>query len=161
MGYDLTALNPELTGDDKRFHFGAFSWGPLLEACGYLFPCLSRGGQWYCLWGADPRMPEGDTYPRLLSNDGFVVTADEAKIMARMARNFVAIQRSLPEDHRGSGTSSTQMMFKREDIEQILMKAMSGITDDRPWPVKIRDDFTEKYERFAVWAEKSGGFEIW
>jgi hypothetical protein len=29
------------------------------------------------------------------------------------------------------------------------------------WPVKIRTDFTDRFEAFADWAEKSGGFQIW
>jgi hypothetical protein len=156
LGYDLSPKNTKL----EAFHFGAFSWGPLLEACGYLFPCIQDGGRWYCVWGTDPRMPEGDTYPTLLSNDGFTVTAEEAKIMARIARNVVAVQRSLPEENRGHGTTATQMEFRREDVQELLMRAMSGAAPG-PWPVKIRDDFTEKYEQFADWAEQSGGFEIW
>lgn len=32
---------------------------------------------------------------------------------------------------------------------------------DERWPVKLRDDFVEKYERFAEWAERSGGFKIY
>ena len=154
MGYDLSPVNKDV----DSFHFGAFSWGPLLDACGYLFPCVRNGGERYCVWGVDARMPEGDDYPRLLSNDGFLVTSEEAKVMARCARNFVAVQRSLPDAHRGSGTTSTQVAFERKDVEELLIRAMSGATPG-PWPVKIRDDFTEKYEKFADWAEQSGGFE--
>jgi len=86
MSYDLTPVNEEA----GPFRFGAFSFPVLLEACGYLFACIHNGAKWYCAFGADPRMPEGDEYPRLLSNDGFAVTAEEARIMARVARNFVA-----------------------------------------------------------------------
>jgi len=43
MGYDLTPKNKKLEG----FHLGAFSWGPLLEACGYLWPMAQNGAQWY------------------------------------------------------------------------------------------------------------------
>ena len=65
------------------FYLGAFSWPILLHACGYLFACVQQDGpKWYCLCGLDPRMPEGDEYPRLLSNDGFSVTDEEAKIIA-------------------------------------------------------------------------------
>lgn len=84
MGYDLSPKN-EAAGD---FHFGAFSFPVLLEACGYLFSSISRGGQWYCAFGNDPRM--GDTYPMILSNDGFPVTEEEAKIMARDRAQFRA-----------------------------------------------------------------------
>jgi hypothetical protein len=157
MGYDLKADNAAA----KSFHFGAFSFRVLLAECGLLWPVAHNGGQWYCVWGADPRMPEGDTYPRLLSNDGFHVTADEARIMARVARNFVAIQRSLPEDNRGRLTTKTQVEFRKADVMEMLMLAMSGARKTGPWPEKIRDDFTDMFERFADWVEKSGGFEIW
>ncbi len=128
MGYGLSPNNNEL----DSFHFGAFSFPVLLEACGYLFPCIHDGGSWYCAFGTDERMPTGDTYPRLLSNDGFKVTAEEARIMARVARNFVAIQRTLP-DYGGKEN----------------------------WPIKMRTDFTDKFEQFAEWAEKSEGFAVW
>lgn len=154
MGYDLAAKNED-AGD---FHFGAFSFPILLEACGYLWPCIHNGGQWFCVFGADPRMPEGDTYPQLLSNDGFEVTDEEAKIMARIARNFVAVQRRLPDENKTEDTRS-KVEFRKDDIQKMLIKAMSGGTTD-PWPVKIREDFTDKFEKFADWAEKSGGFAI-
>ena len=154
MGYDLESKN------NGSFHFGAFTFPVLLDACGYLWPCIGSGSQWYCVWGADSRMPDGDDYPRLRSNDGFEVTEEEAKIMARVARNFVAIQRSLPETHRGTGTADTQVEFKREDIAKSLMKGMFG-GPDGPWPRKVRDDFVDRFEEFAEWAEDSGGFAIW
>lgn len=137
MGYDLSANNPEL--DD--FHFGAFSWTVLLETFGSLFPSIHKDGQFYVVLGADPRMPEGDQGSRLSSNDGFPVTDEEAKIMARMTRNYVLIQRSLDDTHKTDTTGP--MPFKE------------------PWPCKIRADWVDKYEQFADWAEKSGGFAIY
>jgi hypothetical protein len=126
MGYHLRPKNEST----DAFYFGAFSFPVLLESCGYLFLCVQVGARWCYAPGADPRM--GSIYPRLLTNDGFPVTDDEARIMARMARNFVAIQRSLPDDQ-----------------------------PEHERPMKIRKDFTDKFEQFAEWAEKSGGFEIW
>jgi hypothetical protein len=117
MSYDLCPKKKE-AGD---FRFGAFSWPVLLEACGYLFPCVHGQGQ-YC--------SVDDKWVMLGTNDGFKVSADDAKLMARCARNFVAIQRGLPSDHI-----------------------------DR-FPPKIRTDFVDRFERFAEWAEKSGGFSI-
>lgn len=138
MGYTLNPANENL----DAFKFGAFSFPVLLsEACGYLFPCVrSPAGSWFCLFGADERMPLGDDYPKLLSNDGFLVTEEEAKIMARMAENFVAVQRSLPSGQEDSGIGAPEYQ--------------------RPWPRKIREDFVDKFEAFSEWAPKSGGFEI-
>lgn len=151
MGYDLIANNSD-AGD---FHFGAFSFPVLLEACGYLFTSIHQSGQWYCAFGADERM--GTSYPRLISNDGFPVTADEARIMARMARNFVTIQRTLSDDNKTEDARS-KPEFQREDVEKALIRGMFGGQDK--WPVKIRSDFTDKFEQFAEWAEKSEGFAI-
>ncbi len=159
MGYDLRPKNNK-AGD---FHFGAYSFPVLLDFCGHLWPCIHNGGQWYCAFGVDPRMPQGDTYPRILSNDGFKVTAEEARIMARVARNVVAIQRTLPDptpEELATAGVRQKMAFKREDVEALLMKALGGSVPG-PWPVKIRADFTDQFEKFADWSERSGGFEIW
>lgn len=157
MSYDLKPRNKKV----EWFRMGAFSFPILLEACGALFPCIHNGGQWYCAFGVDPRMPQGDSYPTILSNDGFTVTADEARIMARIARNVVAIQRTLPDpspEELASAGISQKMSFRREDVERLLLHAMSGAKDH--WPLKIRTDFTDQFERFAEWADRSGGFEI-
>jgi len=155
LSYDLIPKNKEV----GSFDFGAFSFPILLEACGYLFACIQNGGQWYCTFGLDPRMPKGDTYPKLLSNDGFRVTAEEARIMARVARNFVAVQRSLPDENLAKGSIEGQKEFRKEDVLEALMRGMHG-GQPGPWPKKIRTDFTDRFEKFAEWAETSGGFEI-
>lgn len=151
MGYDFRPKN-KAAGD---FALGAFTWPVLLEAAGYLFPSIHSGGQYYAVTDTDPRF-RGD-YPGILANDGFKVTADEARILARIARNFVAIQRSLPEEHR-----SQELMHKAGGITRDdLIAALTGPGKPAVWPAKVRDDFVEKVEQFAAWAEKSGGFEIW
>lgn len=136
MGYDLNPNNTDAGG----FYFGAFSFPILLETVGCLWPCIGHEGRWYAVFGVDPRMPVGDEEPRLHSNDGFPVTDEEAKIMARCARNFVAIQRSLPDTPPGT---------------ELLLFPGSA-----PWPRKIRSDFTDTFEKFADWAEISSGFTI-
>jgi hypothetical protein len=152
MSYDFRPRNEEA----GEFHLGAFSWPFLLEACGYLFPAIHRGGQWYQAPNDDPRF-QGE-YPETLSNDGFAVTEEEAQIIARIARNFVAIQRTLPEENRGAGLMK-QMEINREDLLARMREVLYG-SDPQPWPLKIRDDFVEKFAAFADWAEQSGGFEI-
>ena len=134
MGYDLSPKNKDL----DSFHFGAFSWPHLLEQCGYLFTVVQNGGRWYCAFGTDKRM--GDTYPMLISNDGFKVTAFEAKVMARVARNYALVQGTL------------------EAPPEQKEPCWLGNND---WPQKIRDDWPKRFEEFADWADKSGGFRIW
>lgn len=156
MPYTLRPRSPAL----KPFVFGAFSWPVLLEACGYLWPLVHNGARWFCAFDADPRLtgtsPDGTTpYPKMLES-GFHVTKDEAVIMARMARNFVIIQRLLPEENRATGFRGKET-FRRDDVFQTLMDAMGGTTPG-PWPAKVRDDFTTRIEEFAEWAPRSSGF---
>lgn len=152
MSYDLKPKN-QSAGD---FRLGALSFPVLLEACGYLFSCINKGPHWYCVFGVDERM--GNEYPRLTTNDGFPVTEEEAKIMARIARNFVAIQRSLPDENLTEDARS-KSSFKQEDVMDAMMRGIFG--GEVNWPVKIREDWVDKFEKFADWAEQSGGFEIW
>jgi hypothetical protein len=60
-------------------------------------------GDWYCpyFFVADKRY-DGKDYPPILDNGGFRVTAFEAKVMARCARNYVYNEHSsgaLEADH--------------------------------------------------------------
>jgi hypothetical protein len=141
VGYDLRPVNKSA----GNFHFGAFSFPIVLEACGYLFPAITRGSEWYMPPNDDPRfdVPEGATpYPGTLSNAGFAVTAEEACIMARVARNYVAVQRSLDAEVHGWNEQRPPGW-------------------EAPWPgTKIREDFIDKFAAFAEWAPRSGGFEI-
>ena len=136
MGYNLAPNN----ADAGVFHLGAFAFPVLLETVGCLWPCISSGPRWYAVFGVDPRMPIGDKEPRLHTNDGFPVTDEEAKIMARCARNFVAIQRSLPVTPPGT--------------------EFPLFPGSEPWPRKIRGDWVDTFEKFAAWAEISAGFSI-
>ena len=134
MGYDLYPTNENL----ESFQFGAFSWTHLLEQCGSYFACTQHGPQWYCVWEQDKRM--GDDYPMILSNDGFPVTAEESLVLARIARNYAAMQRTLDASHTLTDVSLPDFA--------------------KPWPRKIREDWVDLFERFAEWSEQSGGFEI-
>lgn len=135
MGFDLSAVKE----DGGEFHFGAFSWPVLLEACGYLFPYVQKGARWHHAPAVDPLVTDENPYGyRLLgSNDNFCVSEDDAKLMARVARNFAALN----------------------DPDGALAQAGFGVkSDGRPDP--IRADFIEKIGEFAEWAEQSGGFYV-
>lgn len=133
MSYDFVSKK------EGNFGIGAFAWPILLEQFGCLFPSMNKAGKYYTALGVDERFEKAD----LGDNGGFEVTEEEAKIMARMARNFCAIQRSLGDDH-----------FVGE--YDFLLPESRMV-----WPRKISSDFVDQFERFAEWAEKSGGFEIW
>jgi hypothetical protein len=150
MVYDLSPNNKEL----KVFRLSG--WAHLLEQCGAYFSCMSQGARWYML--RDERMTthyhdindDGEAelirdsdYPAIICNCGFEVTEEEAKVLARIARNYAAIQRTLPaltEEERGMPITTPSYL--------------------RPFPQPIRDDWVENFEQFAEWAEQSQGFKI-
>ena len=140
MGYDFSPRQKEA----GRFHMSAFLWPHFLEQCGAYFICIQQpyGAKWFFVSGVDERMPEQDKYPRLISNDGFPITEEEAKVLARIARNYVTIQRGLEDPHQDDN----------DFLKPIALQ---------PWPRKVREDWIDHLEKFADWAEQSGGFEIW
>jgi hypothetical protein len=147
MAYDLYANNTELS------HFHTQGWTHLLAQFGTYFPFITQGAQWYALFDGrmdihhHPTEPESDVviepYPSILCNcGGFEATEEEAKVLARMARNYVSIQRTLDETHR---------LDPMDNIPYYLRK----------FPQKIRSDWVDNYEQFADWAEQSQGFKIY
>jgi hypothetical protein len=156
MPYDLKP-NREEAGVHT---IGAFSFTHVLGACNHLFPIINERGRWYRVLGVDDRFVNPN-YPEIMMVEGFPVTDEEARIMARLVRNWVAIQRSLPEEHRGGGLlNQSAEPINRERMMAALKQALSGQTEE-PWPIKVRDDFTDKAEAFAAWAATSGGFRIY
>jgi hypothetical protein len=151
MAYDLSPNNKAL----KPFRLGSLPH--LLEQCGSYFTCISRNARWYTLW--DERMSrhyhENDDgerawvtskqYPAIICQcGGFEVTAEEARVMARIARNYAAIQRTLDEP------------TEEEKILPIDTPAYKY-----PFPRWMRRDWVEQFEAFAEWAEQSEGFRIY
>lgn len=151
MGYDLHANNPTL----PPFHMG-MAWTYLLEQSGAYFPCVSQGARWYMLFDERMTMHFHDTnddgerqqvidqsYPAILCNCGFAVTEEESRVLARIARNTVAIQHTLMEP--------TQAEYERSFHQPAYQQ---------PFPCWIRRDWVECFERFAEWAEQSHGFKV-
>lgn len=153
MVYDLHANNQDL----KPFRMGS-DWLHLLAQCGSYFTCIYSGARWYTIFDErmtthyhyspddddeGERVPMRDNYPAIICNCGFEVTAEEAKVMARIARNYAAIQRTVPEmtDEEYDRSVSTPHYL-------------------RPFPLPIRRDWVERYEQFAEWAEQSRGFKV-
>src|SRR5258708_30018815 len=138
MSYHLIPNNKELQ------LFRLASLPHLLEQCGAYFTCISKSARWYTLW--DERMSthyhENDKgereqvidqhYPAIICQCGFEVTEEEAKVMARIARNYAAIQHTLEEPSEGE---------RNQPIT----------TPDflKPFPTYIRRDWVENYELFA------------
>lgn len=136
MGYELKPKNKEI----DELQIGAFSWPIILEETGIGY-IIGYGA------GIDPRtyVYQTGNSGSPTSNDGYMVTAFEAKAMAKAARGFVSVQRfmrkewdSLTEDDRA----------RKEQFEDAYKK---------PW----HDSKINLVETFAEFAEKSSGFRIW
>lgn len=137
MSYDLVPRNKEV----GTFSFGIFSWSwMMLSGVGLVIGC----GQAMKPLTEIHRGRDGEGTP--FSNDGYRVTALEAKMMAAAARGLVGIQRCINKEWE-SLTGEQRENAKR-------------LAEDKIYKPSVRDDFIEKAEKFADWAEKSGGFRI-
>ncbi len=139
MGYDLVPRN-KAVGD---FYFGAFGWGWFLDQgagwpIGY-FKGLTVGSYHYTETrnGGSPA-----------SNDGFRVTAKEAKEMAKLAR-WIASDWDAVALHHAKLPESVQK-------ERTDFASRSSYLYRTP----VRADWVVKIKEFADWAEKSAGFGI-
>lgn len=139
MGYDLSPLAPDA---EEGFHFGAFSWPWMLDA-----------GVGLVIGTGPALQPASFTYqpdPEGLCvryNDRALVTEEQAKLMAVAARGLVSVER-----------------FKRREFDKLpaseQAECMKFGAPKHYLNLPARDDFVDKVERFADWAEKSGGFEV-
>jgi hypothetical protein len=139
MGFDLKPRNK----NHPWFSMGVFVWSWLLnEGVGLVIGTMS--GMEPCEYYFTPRK---GLDPNL--NDGFRVTAIEARCMAAAARTLVAGYKQIEKEW------STLTEAERE--EQYRYANTPRIYKYRP-PVK--KSFLEIAQQFADWAEKSGGFTI-
>ncbi len=138
MGYDLKPRNKDL----DWFGMGAFSWSWMLNAGVGLVLGQGRGIK----PGEYRYIPDKKGYSPC-SNDGFCVTSKQSKIMAHVARGLVSVEK---------GKSDEWERMTEEERKQIE----EWNTRHRMYNLPVRKDFIEKAEKFAEWAEKSGGFWI-
>lgn len=119
-------------------------WGQIMEYCPYVFPCAFERGQWWCVFGADERMPEPSYCPPL-ANRGFPVTDEEARIIAHLLRNWLEVQLSLPDEHLWPANYMNIPDYMRK------------------WPRKyaLAEAVVRDLREFVGWAERSGGFCAW
>lgn len=139
MGYALRPRNKEL----ETFRIGAFSWTWLLgEGVGLaVFYGNSHRPASYVY---SPRKVRGGISSPA-SNDGFPVSKKESKIMALLAIAVIHRYKHINEE-----------VSKLSEEERERKKSM--FPDIYNWGV--REDFLEKAEKFAEFAEKSNGFRI-
>ena len=128
MSYDLIPRNKKVKG----LSFGAFTWPILLQDTGICHVIgygqgLRPASYVYQVGNGNIGSP--------CSNDGYKVTASEARMMATVARGFVKVH-----------------TFNRKEWDELRNKEMYNI----PWHtnrIKLVDNF-------ADFAENSGGFKI-
>jgi hypothetical protein len=141
MGYDLMPFNKEL----KSFSPGIFTW-PIM---------LKDTGMGYILGYGEGRIP--GTYVYIdgnngspTSNDGYKVSATEAKMMAKVGRGYLIVQRHV----------NKQWDEIDPEIRRIEENAKS-LDDGKPLYRKyVHEDYLKKIEAFCDFAEKSKGFKI-
>lgn len=157
MSYDLRPVNEEA----GVFQFGGFSWAVVVQSWGFLFPYQTRDGKYFAVemdedrqikvWNEetdDGWIEDTTRLPLVDSNDGFMVNADECPFIARCARNLAAWQRAVNTNEE---VLKEVAEYEKPEYVRLGMKA---------WPKPMREDWIEKFEAFADWVERSGGFAI-
>jgi hypothetical protein len=142
MSYDLKPKNKEI----NELRIGAFSWPMYLQIT----------GAGYIVGYGESRSPAEYTYQRRknaspVSNDGFPVTATEAKAMAMVVRGFVAVRRFINKQW-------DELDLSDEEKEQQQKLTLS---DGKPlYQGTWHEDRLKELEVFALFAEQSKGFTI-
>jgi hypothetical protein len=136
MGFDFSPTNKKA----GFYHIGAFSWPNMLDAG--LGLVLGTGQ------GFKPCEFIYITRPDKLCvqyNDGALVTAEECKDLAKVARWIAAIQ-----------DARLRQWDKVPADQQKEMRSDTHGTYKLPWDAGV----IQKFRDFADWCEKSGGFKI-
>lgn len=128
--YNLIPNNPQ----SQPFKISAFHWPLILDQCGTYFIAVGHKARFFYVTGIDERMGESIEGPAIIMNSGFPITEEEAKVLARIARNYVAIQQSITT-------------FEQKQAEA-------------PWMDLLKPQLIDTIEAFAEWSETSGGFEV-
>lgn len=138
MGFSLRARNKEV----GEFTIGAFVW-PIL---------LQETGAGYILGYGAGRTPASYVYQTgnngsPSSNDGYKVTSEESKMIARVVKGFLSVQRFVNSEWENTNEIQKNHMDDTVGGRYIYR---------RPW----NEQSLEQFERFAEFAEKSKGFTI-
>lgn len=141
MGYDLRPRNKKVKG----ICIGAFSWPIILQV----------SGAGYVIGYGEGRTPASYVYQpdkrgaSPVSNDGYYISSEEAKMMSVIIRGFLSVCRfvnkeweAMPEDQRLHDQNYRTLEGK------LLYK--------QPY----HEDRLKQFEQFADFAEKSKGFYV-
>jgi hypothetical protein len=138
ISFDLYPRNREL----EPFRFGSFSWSWMLEKGVGLVLKTGRSiepGRYRYVPDKQGRDPN--------QNDGYYVNSKLAKMMAHVARGLASVERG-KHDEWNKMTEGERSSIK-EWNERLKI-----------YNLPVREDWIEKVEKFADWADKSGGFKI-
>ena len=135
MSYDLRPKNKKI----KNFNFSMHAWPRLLETGIGLVIGYSRGALPLSYY----YKPDSNGYSPI-SNDGFLVTLEQAKIMSLLARAFVKNQRYFNDD-----------FYKLSEQRQKNLQELSD------YYMPFHPIFLNDVEEFADFSEKSGGFRVY
>lgn len=136
MGYDLTPRKKDVLSKNGML----FTWPRILNETGacYLFGYGTNPlspGQYIYNGSRGPGSP--------VSNDGFKVTNEEAKIMAKLFKGYVFVKRGIMEEWE-----------KKTGDEKALILSFNNQNE----PLSV--EFINKVEELAEFCEQSGGFTI-
>lgn len=143
MGYDLISKNKKAKIQEMKY--GIFSWPMILQETGMGYILGYGLGMRPGSYVYQPRGKGGSP----VSNDGFLVSATEAKAMARCARGFISVKRFINKEWEElSPEDLASRVSCRNEDGTFLYKQ------------KYHEDVLTKLEKFAEFAEQSGGFRI-
>lgn len=138
MGYDLIPINKQI----KCISVGAFSWPIYLQDTGMGY-VLGYGA------GFKPAsyVYQNRNHGSPVSNDGYKVSSAEAKMMAKVARGYISVQRFVNKEWDELPKDAAKEYEEANARHKIY----------RP---KVHEDHLIWLEKFAEFAEKSKGFKI-
>lgn len=144
MSYDLIARNKKISS----IGIGAFSWPIMLQDTGMGY-VLGYGANVepasYVYQGGNNGSPS--------SNDGYKVTSFEAKAMAKVARGYISVKRFINKQYEDMDEK------KREFYKSSLYHGENGIVK-KMFEQPVSEEFLQKLDVFAEFAEQSNGFKI-
>lgn len=144
MSYDLKPRNKKI----EEVRFGAFIWSIMLQ----------ETGMGYVLGYGANITPASYVYNTgrkgsPVSNDGYRVSSDEAKAMAKVARGYISVKRFINKQYEeASDEQKNNWKSALYYGEKRLVKKL--------YEQEVSEDLLLKIEKFADFAENSNGFAI-
>lgn len=140
MSYDLYPINKKI----KEMSIGAFMWPIMLQETGAGYVVGYGSGRSPASYVFSPDKKGASP----VSNDGYKISALEAKMMATVIRGYLSVQRFVNKEW------DEMEEYRRKDLQETLS---CGKYLYRQY---FHEDRLKQFERFAEFAEQSKGFKI-